>query len=156
MLKGIYGNHVLKVKMADLYVNSRLTIPGKEITLTAARSSGPGGQNVNKVSSKVTLRWSPGRCEKLDQAWRRRLQTRYAGRINRLGELVLHSEQFRDQSRNRADVRRKLVNLLLDCQNAPRKRIATRPSRASQRRRLDQKRCQSQKKQARRKPSRED
>ncbi len=142
--------------MADLYVNSRLTISAEEIMITAARSSGPGGQNVNKVNSKVTLRWSPARCQSIDPAWRRRLETRYGGRINREGELVLHSEKFRDQSRNRADVRQKLVDLLLDCQSAPKKRIATRPSRASQRRRLDQKRRQSQKKQSRRKPSRDE
>jgi ribosome-associated protein len=142
--------------MSDLYVNSRLTISEHEITITAARSSGPGGQNVNKVNSKVTLRWSPSRCQDIDPAWRRRLETRFGSRINRDGELVLHSEQYRDQSRNRADVRQKLVDMLLDCQAAPKTRIRTRPSRASQRRRLEQKGRQSQKKQLRRKPSSDD
>jgi ribosome-associated protein len=142
--------------MSDLFVNSRLTISEQEIRITAARSSGPGGQNVNKVNSKVTLRWSPSRCDALDAAWRRRFEARYGGRINREGELVLHSEQYRDQTRNRADVRQKLVEMLLGCQSAPRPRIATRPSRASQRRRLDQKSRQSQKKQSRQKPRRDD
>jgi ribosome-associated protein len=142
--------------MSDLYVNSRLTILAQEITITAARSSGPGGQNVNKVNSKVTLRWAPSRCDRMDPAWRRRFEARYGGRINRDGELVLHSEQYRDQSRNRSDVRQKLVEMLLGCQSAPKRRIATRPSRASQRRRLDQKGRQSQKKQSRRKPGRDD
>ncbi len=142
--------------MADLLVNSRLTIPEKELTVTAARSSGPGGQNVNKVSSKVTMRWSPSLCAGLDQGWCKRFVARHGGRINRDGELVLHSEQSRDQSRNRADVRRKLVELLLECQWAPKARIATRPSRSSQRRRLDEKRRQSQRKQSRRKPQRDD
>jgi ribosome-associated protein len=142
--------------MSDLYVNPRLTISEQEITITAARSSGPGGQNVNKVNSKVTLRWAPSRCDRMDPAWRRRFEARYGARINRDGELVLHSEQYRDQSRNRADARQKLVEMLLACQSAPRPRIATRPSRGSQRRRLDQKSRQSQKKQLRRKPGRDD
>ena len=135
--------------MEDLFINARLTIPARELTMTAARSSGPGGQNVNKVNSKVTLRWSPKLCEGLDAAWRRRFVARYATRINREGELVLSSERYRDQGRNLADARQKITDLLLDCQNAPVKRKATRPSRSSQRRRLDQKKQQSQKKQGR-------
>lgn len=142
--------------MSDLYVNSRLTISDKEISITAARSSGPGGQNVNKVNSKITLRWSPQLCQELDPAWRRRFVSRYATRINREGELIIHSERYRDQSRNLADARQKLVQMLLDCQSPPKNRKATRPTRASQRRRLDQKRRLSQKKQNRRRPSGDD
>ena len=142
--------------MAELYVNSRLTIAEKEISISAARSSGPGGQNVNKVNSKVTLRWSPKRCEMLDVAWCRRFVTRYGNRINRDGELVLHSEQYRDQGRNLADVRQKLASMLLECQSPPKPRKATRPTRGSQRRRLEQKSRQSQKKQNRRSPGRDD
>ena len=135
--------------MEDLFVSARLTIPSRQLTMSAARSSGPGGQNVNKVNSKVTLRWSPSSCESLDPAWKRRFLSRYATRINREGELVLHSEKYRDQGRNLADARKKLSDMLLDCQEAPKKRKATRPSRSSQRRRLDQKKQQSQKKQSR-------
>jgi ribosome-associated protein len=142
--------------MADLYVNSRLTIAEKEITITAARSSGPGGQNVNKVNTKITLRWSPSQCPELNSSWCRRFVTRHGNRINREGELVLHSEQYRDQGRNLADVRQKLVDMLLECQSAPKPRKATRPTRASQRRRLDQKSRQSQKKLNRRRPSRDE
>lgn len=142
--------------MSDLYVNPRLTIAEKEITITAARSSGPGGQNVNKVNSKVTLRWSPAQCEQLNPAWRRRFVARFGNRINREGELVLHSERYRDQGRNLTDVRQKLTEMLLECQAAPKLRKATRPTRSSQRRRLDEKSRQSQKKQNRRKPTRDD
>jgi ribosome-associated protein len=137
------------IVMEDLYINSRLTIPSAQLSMTAARSSGPGGQNVNKVNSKVTLKWSPSTCQEFDPAWRRRFLTHYANRINRQGELVLHSEKYRDQGRNLADVRKKLSDMLLDCQNPPKKRKPTRPSRSSQRRRLDQKKQQSQKKQSR-------
>jgi ribosome-associated protein len=142
--------------MTDLHVNSRLAIPDKEIKISSARSSGPGGQNVNKVNSKITLRWSPAHCDELDPAWRRRFLARHSGRINREGQLVLHSERYRDQGRNLADVRQKLVNMLLECQSAPKTRKATRPTKGSQRRRLEQKRRQSQKKQGRRAPSRDD
>jgi len=138
--------------MADLYVNSRLTIPDDEISVSTSRSSGPGGQNVNKVNSKVTLHWSPEGCQLLRYDWRRRFMTRFGNRINREGQLVLSSQQYRDQIRNLADARQKLVSMLLSCQNAPKTRKATRPTLGSKRRRLEQKRQQSQKKQNRQGP----
>lgn len=136
--------------MSDLYVNQRLTIPSREITITAARSSGPGGQNVNKVNSKVTLRWSPGKCELITPAWQSRFISRFSNRINREGQLILHSEKYRDQGRNLADVRQKLVDLLIQCQAAPNIRRPTKRTKGSQRRRLDKKKELSQKKQGRR------
>ena len=142
--------------MADLYVNPRLTIAEKELSVSVARSSGPGGQNVNKVNSKVTLRWSPDLCPGLSPDWRGRFQSRFSNRINRDGQLVLHSEQYRDQARNLADVRNRLVEMLLSCQSAPRPRKPTRPTLGSQRRRLERKKQQSQKKQNRRRPRHED
>ena len=132
--------------MADLYVNSRLTIPSDEISISTARSSGPGGQNVNKVNSKVTLHWSPGNCAALRADWRRRFVASYANRINREGHVVISSQQYRDQTRNLADVRQRLANMLLSCQNPPKPRRETRPTLGSKRRRLEQKRQQSQKK----------
>ena len=142
--------------MADLYINARLTIADREIEILTARSSGPGGQNVNKVNSKVTLRWSPARCEALSAAWRQRFVARYSNRINREGQIVLHSEKYRDQPRNLADVRQKLANMLLETQSAPKTRKPTKPSKGSQRRRLDAKTRQGQKKQNRRKDVRFD
>ena len=141
--------------MSDLYISRRLTIADKEIHCTTARSSGPGGQNVNKVNSKVILKWSPQQCASLDPAWLRRFLTRYGNRINRDGELVLHGEKYRDQSRNMADVRQRLVDMLLACQSAPRKRKATRPTLASKRRRLDKKRQTADKKRLRKTPPRD-
>jgi len=138
--------------MADLYINARLTIPSAEISVSTARSSGPGGQNVNKVNSKVTLHWSPGNCASLSAAWRRRFVTSYANRINRDGQIVISSQQYRDQSRNLADARQRLVSMLLSCQNPPKTRKATRPTLGSKRRRLEQKRQQSRKKQNRQRP----
>jgi len=127
-----------------------LTIPDRELIITAARSSGPGGQNVNKVNSKITLRWVPSRCEALTSTWCRRFVARYAGRINRDGELVLHSQRYRDQGRNLADARGKLVEMLLECQSPPKRRRPTRPTAGSKQRRLDSKRRTAEKKRNRR------
>ena len=142
--------------MADLYVNARLTIPSDEILISTARSSGPGGQNVNKVNSKVTLHWSPGNCSALRADWRRRFVANHANRINREGQVVISSQQYRDQTRNLADARQRLVSMLLSCQNPPKSRTATRPTLGSKRRRLEQKRQQSQKKQNRQRPRHDD
>jgi ribosome-associated protein len=142
--------------MGDLFINSRLILNEKELAVSTARSSGPGGQNVNKVNSKVTLRWNPTACEKLDPAWRRRFLARNANRINRSGEIVVHSDRYRDQLKNLRDVRQKLVSMLLECQAPPKVRKATRPTKGSQRRRLEQKRQQSEKKASRRRPLRDD
>ncbi|TWU27038.1 Peptidyl-tRNA hydrolase ArfB [Novipirellula galeiformis] len=142
--------------MNDLFVNARLSIPAAELNFTAARSSGPGGQNVNKVNSKVTLRWSMADCPGFNLGWRRRFTTRYQNRITREGELVLHSERYRDQARNLADARSKLAEMLLACQAPPTPRKATKPTRGSQRRRLDKKRQNSQKKSDRRGPRADD
>lgn len=142
--------------MADLYVNARLTIPSDEISISTARSSGPGGQNVNKVNSKVTLHWSPENCSALRADWRRRFVANHANRINREGQVVISSQQYRDQTRNLADARQRLVSMLLSCQNPPKSRTATRPTLGSKRRRLEQKRQQSQKKQNRQRPRHDD
>jgi ribosome-associated protein len=139
--------------MEDLGVNSRLTIPAAQLVATYSRSSGPGGQNVNKVNSRVTLRWQVDGQPLLAHGWRQRLQARFASRISREGELVVHSEKYRDQPRNLADCRQRLAELLRECAAPPVQRKKTRPTMASQRRRLDDKRRQSQKKSHRRGPS---
>jgi ribosome-associated protein len=137
--------------MSDLFINSRLTIPANELEFLHARSSGPGGQNVNKVNTKVTLRWSPSKCDRFPDAWRDRFVTRYGNRINRDGQIVLHSEKYRDRPRNIEGARLKLAEMLRETQSAPKKRRPTKPTRGSQRRRMDNKTKQSQKKQNRKK-----
>ena len=136
--------------MSDLYVHPKLTIAAAEIDVAAVRSSGPGGQNVNKVNSKITLRWSPERCEAMPEGWRQRFVARFANRINKDGELVLHSDRFRDQPQNLADARFRLVEMLLECREPPRPRKKTRPTLGSRRRRQKAKTEHSQKKQNRR------
>lgn len=136
--------------MEDLVVNNRLTIPGDELVASYSRSSGPGGQNVNKVNSRVTLRWQVGDQPRLPVDWQRRLLARHGNRVNREGEILVHSDRYRDQPRNLDDCRQRLVAWLLECEAAPRERKPTRPSFSSQRRRLDAKRRLSDKKSGRR------
>lgn len=136
--------------MSDLYVCPRLTIPASELRTSVARSSGPGGQNVNKVNSKVTLRWSLTQSTAIDPGWRNRFVARHQNRINREGELVLHSERYRDQPRNLADARYRLTQMLLECREPAKKRKTTKPTAGSRRRRKEAKQRQSQKKGERR------
>lgn len=138
--------------MADLRVTSRFVISEADLNWSASRSGGPGGQNVNKVNSKVTLRWKPAAQTGFDEFWRKRFVTQFKTRINKEGEMVLHSEATRDQSRNLADARERLVSMLLGCRLPPKKRKSTRPTLGSKRRRLEGKRQQSEKKRLRGKP----
>ena len=135
--------------MNDLYVNQRLTIPADCLTWSASRSGGPGGQNVNKVNTKVTLRFDLNRCSDFDAGWRRRFETRFGNRIREDGVLVLQSDVTRDQRQNLADARARLVAMLCGCAAPPKKRKPTKPSRSSQRRRIENKRRVGEKKRLR-------
>jgi ribosome-associated protein len=135
-----------------LKVNHRIQIPFTEFDFTFSRSGGPGGQNVNKVNTKVTIRWSVINSKTLPDDVRRRFQAKYHRRITKDGDLVMQSQRYRDQGRNVADVLEKLRGLLQEVATAPRKRKPTKPSRGSNERRLDAKRKASSKKQMRRKP----
>jgi len=133
-----------------LVIDSNIHIPSKELTLTFARSAGPGGQNVNKVNSKAVLRWNVIASPNLPGDVKSRFLQRFPQRINQLGEVVLASDRHRDQPQNISACYEKLRELILAVLVAPRKRKATRPSRGSVERRLQSKRRSTQKKQQRR------
>jgi len=130
-------------------VNGRLLIPERELSLEAARSGGPGGQNVNKVASKVVLRFSVRASRALGERRRALLEERLAGRLNKNGEVVIHASRHRERSRNEQDARERLAAMLREALRTPKKRVATRPTRASKRRRLADKRRQAEKKRGR-------
>jgi ribosome-associated protein len=132
-----------------LVINSRIQIPREEFHFTFARSSGPGGQNVNKVNSKAVLRWPIMTSPSLPEDVRHRFLVQFPSRVTADGELLLASQQFRDQSRNVADCLEKLKALLSSVAVAPRRRKRTKPSRGSIERRLQTKRERAQKKTAR-------
>jgi ribosome-associated protein len=133
-----------------LVVNERLKIPLREFRFTFARSSGPGGQNVNKLNTKAVLRWEVLRSPSLPEPVRGRFLARYRRRITSRGELLVTSQRFRDAGRNVADCLEKLRAMLAEAAAAAKPRRATRPTGASVRRRLDQKRLQAEKKRQRR------
>ena len=133
-----------------LVVNSRIQIPRAEFEISYARSSGPGGQNVNKVNSKATLRWPLARSPSLPEDVRQRFLARYRRRVTAEGDLVVTSQRYRDAGRNTSDCLEKLRQMLLEVAQPPKRRKPTRPTRGSVRRRLDDKRRLSQKKGSRR------
>ena len=136
--------------MRDVRVNDTLTIPASEVRVSFARSGGPGGQNVNKVASKVQLRWPLAASQSLSAADRAWLLDKLAARLTGDGELIVVSDLTRDQGRNRADAEAKLAGIVRRALVRPRKRRATRPSKAAKEKRIDQKKARGRIKRARR------
>ena len=112
-----------------LVVDPHIQIPLSEMRLSFSRSGGPGGQNVNKVNSKVTLHWDVEHSPSLPAEVRERFVARYLPRINTQGEVVIHSQRYRDQRRNREDCLEKLRQLILAVRHPPVRRRPTGPSR---------------------------
>jgi ribosome-associated protein len=137
---------------AGLKVAPELFIPPGELVFESARSGGPGGQNVNKVESKVILRYDVRRSRSLTEDQRVLLMDRLAGRLTREGELVLHSSRHRDQRQNAEAARERMLEIL-QLALAPRvPRVETRPKPAARERRLKAKRVRSDVKRSRSRP----
>ncbi|MBS0208756.1 MAG: aminoacyl-tRNA hydrolase [Planctomycetes bacterium] len=134
----------------SLIVNDRLSVPMEEIELSFVRSSGPGGQNVNKVNSKAQLRWYPRANTSLPPDVRDRFLARYATTLTVEGAVVLSSQQHRDQPSNTADCLEKLRAMIAAVALPPRRRKKTRPGRGAIERRLERKRATSDRKRDRR------
>jgi ribosome-associated protein len=133
-----------------LQVNESIAIPDEEFVWSFARSGGPGGQNVNKVSSKAILRWDVAHSPSLPEHVKHRLRALERKRFTTDGELILSSQKTRDQERNKQDCLDKLAAMLREAATLPKARRATRPSRASKARRLEAKRRRGALKAARR------
>ncbi|MGC4004546.1 MAG: alternative ribosome rescue aminoacyl-tRNA hydrolase ArfB [Pirellulales bacterium] len=135
-----------------LQISTRIAIPDEELNFSFTRSSGPGGQNVNKVNSKAVLHWPVVASTALPIDVKTRFIAKYGNRINEKGELVMSCQTARDQLKNIDECRTRLVELIRTVLVAPKKRIATKPSRSSKTKRLDGKKINGQKKEGRRAP----
>ena len=123
-----------------------------ETQLNAARSSGPGGQNVNKVSTKIELRFPITSSDSLDESQKQRIRSILKNRISKSGELVLTAQSERTQLANRQIVIRKFFDLLEKALTVSKKRIKTKPTKSSNLKRLEKKKIISEKKQMRKPP----
>jgi len=136
-----------------LQVNSRIMIPDDELRFSFARSGGPGGQNVNKVESKAILHWSVTSSLSLPEDVRQRFLASYPSRITKEGDIVISSQEYRDQPKNIAKCLDKLADMIRQVAKAPKKRKATKPTKGSKMRRLAEKRSRSETKKGRSRPS---
>ena len=130
--------------MHDVVVTPRLTIPAGELEIQFARSGGPGGQNVNKVSSKVDLRWNPTTSAALVEDDRLLLLERLRNRLTTDGVLIVTSSLTRDQAKNREDALSKLALIVRVALDRPKPRKPTKPSKGAKRRRVADKRHASE------------
>jgi ribosome-associated protein len=131
-------------------ITPEIAIDENEIQIDFTRSSGPGGQNVNKVSTAVQLRFDVEQSPSLPEEVRRRLVKLAGNRITKEGVLLIEASQFRTQEQNRQEALDRLVHLLRQAAHKPKIRKKTRPSKAAKQRRLEQKRRQGEKKRLRR------
>jgi ribosome-associated protein len=136
-----------------LEITPTLQIPDTEFTWTFARSGGPGGQNVNKVSSKAVMRWDIATSTALPEDVKIRLALQQKRFFTQEGSLFITSQRYRDQDRNREDCLEKLRAMILQALVVPKARKKTRPSRGAKRARLQEKKRRSSIKEHRRKPS---
>jgi ribosome-associated protein len=134
-------------------IHARLSIPDEEVVFAASRSGGPGGQHVNKVSTRVTLRFDVAASSALTAAQKARIRERLATRISREGVLRVVCGRHRSQAANRAEATERFAELLRGALRRRTKRKATRVPRDEKRRRLETKRRRGELKRRRGRPS---
>ena len=139
-----------------LVIDDKVTLPGHDLEWTAVRASGPGGQNVNKVSSKIELTFDLDDSVALTDAAKARLRVLAKNSLDAEGRVLVTSQKTRDQSKNLADAREKLREIILKALVVPKKRKPTKPTKGSKVKRLTTKKKVGAKKAARKPPRRDD
>ena len=137
--------------MATISITPTISIDEQEIDLTAVRSQGPGGQNVNKVASAISLRFDINACS-LPERYKLGLMALADKRITRGGVVTIKAQRYRTQEGNREDAIQRLVDLIVRAGTRQKPRVATKPSRASRAKRVDEKKQRAGVKSLRRKP----
>ena len=140
----------LPPEAARIAITPTLALDPREVRVEFVRASGPGGQNVNKVASKATLRWGMAASPSVPAQVKERLRTDFPSHVTADGEFLVTSQEYRDQERNRERCREKFAAMLLAAATPPKVRRATKPSKSSKRRRVADKKKQSVKKATRR------
>ena len=125
--------------MAQFFVTDKISLELDELEESFIRSSGPGGQNVNKVSSAVQLRFNVRHSSNLPDRVKQKILASGDSRLTKNGILVINAERHRTQELNRQDARERLKEIIRDASHVPKRRIATKPTRNSQKRRVDTK-----------------
>jgi ribosome-associated protein len=137
---------------SDISINHRLKIPEAEIEWSYVRSSGPGGQNVNRTNSCAVLRWNYLASEALQASQpSESVLEKLQALATKDGDIIIKSQTFRDQERNYQECLTKFIQLLKSVYFKPKPRIATKPTKASKKRRLNNKKLHSEKKSLRQK-----
>jgi ribosome-associated protein len=139
-----------------IQITPDIAIDDNELQYSFTRSSGPGGQHVNRAATAVQLRFDVAHSPSLPDDVRKRLIKLAGKRMTDEGELIIQSQRFRSQHRNRRNALQRLTRLIRQAAKRPKKRRKTRPTRASKERRLRQKRRRSRIKKLRRRPPREE
>lgn len=134
-----------------LAINNKIVIPASLLNYSAVRASGPGGQNVNKVATKIEIRFNPYSFYGFSNAVRTRLLKLAGSRVDSEGNIIISSQKYREQHRNIVDAREKLKHLILKALRPPKPRKPTKPTRASIERRIASKKKKSEKKSMRKK-----
>jgi ribosome-associated protein len=138
--------------MPEIRITPEIALDENELEESFVLASGPGGQNVNKVSSAVQLRFNVAFSRSLPEPVRFRLMTALKSRLTKDGDLILIGRKFRDQNRNREDVRARLAELIRAATIEPKKRYKTKPSRGAKEQRLQHKKKHAELKRGRGKP----
>jgi ribosome-associated protein len=145
-----------KVSDGDLHVTTNLVIPEREIDFSASRSGGPGGQHVNKTSTRVTLAFDVEGSESLTREQKNKLWARLGNRMTGDGVLKVSSGETRSQFSNREIARKRLAEMIGKALVPPKRRKKTKPSRAAKERRIQRKKKRGMKKKLRQSPSMDD